>query len=138
MYEMTNTTGRNRKRTRGHPQIIGKAWVFHALITTDADLLHTESDNNEEGPFPNLQPLLLAHWTSVLQHLDAKIKKPILHFVFFFSLTSLLSRTPDPKDLSKVQIRIRAFLQFEKIAVTVLVKLLLASPAFLSGSWERC
>jgi hypothetical protein len=93
--EMTNTPGRNRKRTRGPPHIIGKAWVFHGLITTDANLLHNESDYNEEGPFPNLQSLLLAHWTSVLQHLDHKIKKLILHFVFFCSLTSLLSRTPE-------------------------------------------
>jgi hypothetical protein len=100
---MTNSPGRNTKRTRGPPQIIGKAWVFHGLITTDANLLHSESDNNnEEGPFPNVQSLLLAHWTSVLQHLDDKIKKLILHFVFFCCLTSLLSRTPDPKDVSKV------------------------------------
>ncbi len=51
---------------------------------------------------------------------------------------SLLSRTPDPKDVSKDQIRIRAFLQSEKTAVTALVKLLPLSHAFLSGSWERC
>ncbi len=63
--EMTNTPDKNRKRTLGPPQNIGKAWVFHGLITTDADLLHTESDNNEEVPFPNFQSLLLAHWTSV-------------------------------------------------------------------------
>jgi hypothetical protein len=56
----------------------------------------------------------------------------------FCSLTSLLSRTPDPKDVSKVQIRILAFLQSEKTAVTALVKLLPPSHAFLSGSWKSC
>jgi hypothetical protein len=44
----------------------------------------------------------------------------------------------DEKDASKVQIRIRAFLQSKKTAVTALRKLLPESGGFISGSWERC
>jgi hypothetical protein len=64
-------------------------------------------------PFPILVSLLHcvhAHWTSVVQHLDDKIKKLILHLVFFCNLTRLLACVPDSKDVSKVQIQIHAFL----------------------------
>jgi hypothetical protein len=57
-------------RKRAQPkQIRGKAWIFHGIITTDEDQLHTKSESNEA--------LLHAHWTSVVQHLDDKIKKLI-------------------------------------------------------------
>jgi hypothetical protein len=128
----------SRKRTRPPKQILGKAWVFHGLITADAALLHAESDDNEEGPFPGLKSLLLAHWTSVCPHLEARIKKLILHLTFFCNLTSLLACSLDENDPSKVQIRIRAFLQSKKTAVTALVKLLPQSRGFISGSWQRC
>jgi hypothetical protein len=127
----------SKKRARTK-QIRGKAWVFHGLITADAALLHAESDDNEEGPFPRLNSLLLAHWTSIHPHLEDRIKKLILHLVFFCNLTSLLACLPDPKDASKVQIQIRAFLQCQTTALTALVKLLHPSHPFLSGSWQRC
>jgi hypothetical protein len=42
--------------------ILDKAWVFHEIISTDADMQHTKSDlRNEEDPFPKLASLLLAH-----------------------------------------------------------------------------
>jgi hypothetical protein len=115
--------------TLAHHTLFGRR-SLGSRIREQFEAAHTALDNNEEGPFPNLQSLLLAHWTSVLQHLEDKIKKLILHFFFFCSITSLLSRTPDPKDMSKVQIRIRAFLQSKKTAVTALVKLLPPSHAF--------
>jgi hypothetical protein len=127
----------SKKRARPK-QIRGKAWIFHGVITTNADRLHPKSGSNEEGPFPILVSLLHAHWTSVVQHLDDKIKKLILHLVFFCNLTSLLACLPDPKDASKVQIQIRAFLQCQTTALTALVKLLPPSHSFLSGSWQRC
>jgi hypothetical protein len=127
----------SKKRARPK-QIRGKAWIFHGVITTNADRLHPKSGSNEEGPFPILVSLLHAHWTSVVQHLDDKIKGLILHLVFFCNLTSLLACSLDEKDASKVQIRIRAFLQSKKTAVTALKKLLPESGGFISGSWERC
>jgi hypothetical protein len=127
----------SRKRARPK-QIRGKAWIFHGIITSDADRLNPKSGSNEEGPFPILVSLLHAHWTSVVQHLDDKIKKLILHLVFFCNLTSLLACLPDPKDASKVQIQIHAFLQCQKKALTAFVKLLPPSHSFLSGSWQRC
>ncbi len=112
-------------KERARPkQIRGKAWIFHGLITTDADWVQPKSGSNEEGPFPILVSPLHAHWTSVVQHLDDKFKKFILHPVFFCNLTSLLACLPDPKDESKVQIQIRAFLQCQTTALTALVKLL--------------
>ena len=134
--EMPDTLG-SRKRARSPIQIRGKAWVFYGLITVDAALLHAESDDPEEGPFPRLKSMLLAHWTSVYPHLEARIKKLILHLAFFCNLTSLLTCSLDEIDASKVKIRIRAFLQSKKTAVTALKKLL-PQGGFISGSWERC
>jgi hypothetical protein len=65
-------------------QIRGKAWIFHGVTTTDADRLHPKSGSNEEGPFLILVSLLHAehaHWTSVVQHLDDKIKKLLLRLL---------------------------------------------------------
>ena len=114
------------------------AWVFYGLITTDATLLYAESDDNEEGPFPRLKSLLLAHWTSIHPKLEDRIKTLILHLAFFCNLTSLLACSRDENDASKVQIRIRVFLRSKYTAVTALVKLLPPSCGFLSGSWQRC
>ena len=125
----------SKKRARPK-QIRGKAWIFHGIITTDADRLHPKSGSNEEGPFPILVSLLHSHWTSVVQHLDDKIKRLILHLVFFCNLKSLLACLPDPKDASKVQIQIRAFLQCQTTALTALVKLLPPSHSFPSGYWQ--
>ena len=55
----------SRKRIRPQTQISGQAWVYYGFITADAALLHAESDDPEEGPFPRLKSMLLAHWTSV-------------------------------------------------------------------------
>jgi hypothetical protein len=103
--EMTDTL-RGRKRTRQPTQILGKAWVFYELTTADAALMHSESDDNEKGPFPRLKSLLLAHcqWTSVYPHLEARIEKLILHLAFCSNLTSLLACSLDENDQSKVQI----------------------------------
>jgi len=128
----------SRKRARPPTQILGKAWVFHGLITADAALLHAESDDPEESPFPRLKSMLLAHWKTVCPLLEPRITKLILHLGFFCNLTSLLACSLDEKDASKVQIRIRAFLQSKKTAVTALRKLLPESGGFISGSWERC
>ena len=128
----------SRKRARPPKQIRGNAWVFYGLITADAALLHAESDDPDEGPFPRLKAMLLAHWTSVYPQLEARITKLILHLGFFCNLTSLLACSRDEKDASKVQIRIRAFLQSNITAVTALKKLLPESGGFISGSWERC
>ncbi len=128
----------SRKRIRPQTQISGQAWVYYGFITADAALLHAESDDPEEGPFPRLKSMLLAHWTSVCPNLEARIKKLILHLGFFCNLTSLLACSRDENDDSKVQIGIRAFLQSKKTAVTALKKLLPESHVFLSGSWERC
>ena len=128
----------SRKRARPPKQIRGNAWVFYGLITADAALLHAESDDPDEGPFPRLKAMLLAHWTSVYPQLEARIKKLILHLGFFCNLTSLLACSLDENDASKVQIRIRAFLQSKHTAVTALKKLLPESGGFVSGSWERC
>ena len=68
-----------RKRARPNTQISGKVWVFYGLITADAALLHAESDDPDEGPFPRLKAMLLAHWTSVYPQLEARITKLILH-----------------------------------------------------------
>ena len=127
--DMPDTPG-NKKRPRQPTQIRGKAWVFYGLITADAALLHAESDDNEEGPFPRLKSLLLAHWTSIHPKLEDRIKTLILHLAFFCNLTSLLACSRDENDASKVQIRIRAFLQSKKTAVTALVKLLPQSRGF--------
>jgi hypothetical protein len=135
--DMPDTLG-SKKRARLPTQIRGKAWVFYGVITADAALLHAESDDNEEGPFPRLKSLLLAHWTSVHPHLEDRIKKLILHFAFFCNLISLFSCSRDENDVSKVHIRIRAFLPSKITAVTVLVKLLPPSHGFLSGSRQRC
>ena len=128
----------SRKRARPPKQIRGNAWVFYGLITADAALLHAESDDPDEGPFPRLKAMLLAHWTSVYPQLEARIKKLILHLGFFCNLTSLLACSLDENDDSKVQIRIRAFLQSKHTAVTALKKLLPESGGFVSSSWERC
>ena len=48
----------SKKRARPK-QIRGKAWIFHGVITTDADRLHPKSGSNEEGPFP-LNPFLIS------------------------------------------------------------------------------
>ncbi len=92
------------------------SWNHHH----DSDQLHTKSESNEERPFPILVSLLHAHWTSVVQHLDDKIEKLILHLVFFCNLTSLLACLQDPKDVLKVQIQIHAFLQCQRTALTAL------------------
>jgi hypothetical protein len=126
-------------RKRARPKLIrGKAWIFNRIIATDADRLHTKPESNEEDTFPVLVSQLYAHWTSVVQHLDDKIKKLALHLVFFCNLTSLLACLPDPKDSSKVQIQIHAFLQCQTTALTAMVKLLPQSHSFLSGSSQRC
>ena len=109
----------SRKRARPPIQIRGKAWVFYGLITADAALLHAESDDPDEGPFPRLKAMLLTHWTSVYPQLEARFEKLILHLGFFCNLTSLLACSRDENnDASKVRIRIRAFLQSKKTAVT--------------------
>ena len=113
----------SRKRTRPQTQILGEACVFYGLITADAALLHAESDDPDEGPFPRLKAMLLAHWTSVYPQLEARITKLILHLGFFCNLTSLLACSLDENDASKVQIRIRAFLQSMHAAVTALKNL---------------
>jgi len=86
--DMPDTLVGSKKRARPPTQIRGKAWVFYGLITADAALLHAESDDNEEGPFPKLKSLLLAHWTSIYPHLEDRIKKFILHLAFFCNLTT--------------------------------------------------
>jgi hypothetical protein len=136
--DMPDTLLGSKKRARPPTQIVGKAWVFFGLITADAALLHVESDDNEEGPFPRLKSLLLAHWTSIHPKLEDRIKTLILHLAFFCNLTSLLACSRVENDASKVQIRIRAFLRSKNTAVTALVKLLPPSCGFLSGSWQRC
>ena len=50
--DMPDTLLGSKKRARPPTQIVGKAWVFFGLITADAVLLHVESDDYEEGPFP--------------------------------------------------------------------------------------
>jgi hypothetical protein len=135
--DMPDTPG-SKKRPRQPTQIRGKAWVFYGLITADAALLHAESDDNEESPFPRLKSLLLAHWTSIHPKLEDRIKTLILHLAFFCNLTSLLACSRDENDASKVQIRIRVFLRSKYTAVTALAKLLPPSHGLLSGSWQRC
>jgi hypothetical protein len=71
--DMPDTLG-SKKRARLPIHIRGKSWVFYGLITADAALLHAKSDDNEEGPFPRLKSLLLAHWTSIHPHLEDRIK----------------------------------------------------------------
>ena len=102
----------SRKRARPPIQIQGKAWVFYGLITADAALLHAESDDPDQGPFPKIKAMLLAHWTSVYPQLEARIIKLILHhdLGFFCNVTSLfnLNGVPvacslDEKDASKVK-----------------------------------
>ena len=137
--DMPDTPGsKQRARARPRTQVVGKAWVFYGIITADAALLHAESDDNEEGPFPRLKSLLLAHWTSIHPQLEDRIKTLILHLAFFCNLTSLLACSRDEHDASKVQIRIRAFLRSKYTAVTALAKLLPPSHGFLFGSWQRC
>jgi hypothetical protein len=136
--DMPDTLLGSKKRARPPTQIVGKAWVFFGLITADAALLHVESDDNEEGPFPRLKSLLLAHWTSIHPKLEDRIKTLILHLAFFCNLTSLLACSRDENDASKVQIRIRVFLRSKYTAVTALAKLLPPSHGLLSGSWQRC
>ncbi len=76
----------SRKHARPK-QILGNAWPYHGIITTDADLLHTESVQNEEGLFPRLAVLLRAHWISVFQHLQDRIQSS-----FFISSSSAPSQ----------------------------------------------
>ena len=52
----------SKKRARTK-QIQGKAWIYHGIITVDAALLHTASENDDDGPFSSLKSLLLALWT---------------------------------------------------------------------------
>ncbi len=128
--DMADTPG-SKKRPLQPTQIRGKAWVFYGLITTDAALLHAESENNEEGPFPRLKSLLLAHWTSIHPKLKGNIKTLILHLAAFCNLTSLLACSRYENDVSKVQIQVWAFLRSKYTAVTALVKLLPPSHEFL-------
>ncbi len=81
--EMSDTVG-SRKRTRPPTQIVSKTWVFCGLIIADAALLHAQSDDNEEGPFPRLKSLLLAHCTRVYPHFEDRIEKLILYLAFFY------------------------------------------------------
>ena len=53
-----------------------------------SDKLFVDSElEMEEGLFPKLLSLVLAHWsrdwTEVYQHLEDRVKKPILHLVFY-------------------------------------------------------
>ncbi len=69
-------------KKREHDQNIqGKAWIYHGIITVDAALLHTASENDDDGPFSSLKALLLALWTSIYLQLEPKIKSSscILH-----------------------------------------------------------
>ena len=145
----------SKKRARPK-QIQGKAWIYHGIITVDAALLHTASENDDDCPFSSLKALLLALWTSIYLQLEPKIKKLILHLAFFCNLASLMACSRDEKDSSKVQIHIRAFLRCNNTSVTALARLLPLSPDllstihsakllpfnlwgdFLSGSWDRC
>ena len=123
---MHDTLG-SRKRTRQLTQIVGKALVFNGLITADSALLHAESVDNVEGPLQRLKSRLLAHWTSVYSHLEDRIEKLMLHLAFFCNLTSILACSLDENDVSKVKIRIQAFLQsiMMNTAVTAPLKLCL-------------
>ena len=109
----------SKKRARPK-QIQGKAWIYHGIITVDVALLHTASENDDDGPFSSLKALLLALWTSIYLQLEPKIKKLILHLAFFCNLASLMACSRDEKDSSKVQIRIRAFLRCNNTSVTAL------------------
>jgi hypothetical protein len=53
--------------------IQGKARIYHGIIIVDAALLHTASENDEDGPFSSLKSLLLALWTSIYLQLEPKI-----------------------------------------------------------------
>ena len=66
-------TPNSKKRARPK-QIQGKAWIHHGIITVDAALLHTASENDDNGPFSSLKALLLALWTSIYLQLEPKIK----------------------------------------------------------------
>ena len=89
----------SKKRARPK-QIQGKAWIHHGIITVDAALLHTASDNDDDGPFSSLKALLLALWTSIYLQLEPKIKTLILHLAFFCNLTSLMACSRDENDSS--------------------------------------
>jgi hypothetical protein len=121
----------SKKRARPK-QVQGKSWIYHGIITVDAALLHTASENDDDGPFLSLNALLLALWTSIYLQLEPKIKKLILHLAFFCNLTSLMACLRDEKDSSRVQIQIRAFLRCNFTSVTALARLLPLSPDLLS------
>jgi hypothetical protein len=127
----------SKKRARPI-QIQGKAWIYHGIITVDAALLHTASENDDDGPFSSLKALLLALWTSIYLQLEPKIKKLILHLAFFCNLASLMACSRDEKDSSKVQIQIRAFLRCNNTSVTALARLLPLSPDLLSTQQNCC
>ena len=127
----------SRKRPRKTPQCFGNAWVFRGIITTEKALLHTDSDQGAaDDPFPKVAALLKAHWEGPCRGQDPITAKPIKNFGFFCNLTSLLARTPDFGDPTKVNVEIRAFLQSKKMARTGLNKMLPTKHEFLSGDWE--
>ena len=102
----------SRKRPRKTPQYFGTAWVFRGIITTEKALLHTDSDEGaaDDDPFPKVAALLKAHWEGLCRGQDTKKIKTIKNLGFFCNLTSLLARTPDFSDPTKVNVEIRAFL----------------------------
>ena len=59
-------TPNSKKRARPI-QIQGKAWIYHGIITVDAALLHTASENDDDGPFSSLKP---CSWAVGLGSLD--------------------------------------------------------------------
>ena len=115
----------SRKRPRKTLQCLGTAWVFRGIITTEKALLHTYSDQGAANdPFPKVAALLKAHWEGLCRGQDTKKLKPIKNLGFFCNLTSLLARTPESDDSTKVNVEIRAFLQSNPMACTGLNKLL--------------
>ena len=50
-------------RKRKKQQVLGYAWVFRGIITTEKALLHTDSDQGAaDDPFPKVAALLKAYW----------------------------------------------------------------------------
>jgi hypothetical protein len=89
----TGTPG-SRKRTQWTPQGLGKAWVFHGIITTDADWLHTESDlGNGEGLVTPLRTQSVTVTTAALP-LSVPVVPPHSNFRHTFLDERRIARSP--------------------------------------------
>ena len=108
------------------------------LLTTKRTCCAPIQIRADGDPFSKVAALLKAHWEGPCWGQEPKTAKQIKNLGFFCNLTSLLARTPDSGDATKVNVEIRAFLQSNMMSRTGLNKLLPTKHGFLSGDWDRC